>query len=163
MISERLEDSFNFFISVDLDAPAHKRTQRERTHDSPQSNGKLIPLQHTQIQQIVRVRQITDPHTPITSRFRRTLLRPSSKLDSVDRPPNRGERSIASFQADALHCDRSLVFGAAYRQFLRVNTEETLDMRQRVLRLSVRLVKGKVDIRRETFSDCSFSTLSASS
>lgn len=106
----------------------------------------MIPLQHPQLEVLVRIPQIPDPHPPLTPLLQSLLHRPPRKAQPIGGLPDLGQLEPLALHTNPLYRDPALILGPARADRLRVDTQDPGDMVQTVLRVPVGLLQGEVNV-----------------
>lgn len=106
----------------------------------------MIPLQHPQLQILIRIPEIPNPNSPLTPLFQSLLHRPASITQPIGSFPNLSQLEPLALDTNSLDSDPPLILGPAGRYGLSVHPEDTGDVVQAVLRVPVGLLECKVDV-----------------
>jgi hypothetical protein len=112
----------------------------------PQSDGEVIPLQHPQLQILVRIPQVPNPNSPLTPLFQSLLHRPAPITQPIGSFPDLGQLEPLALDTNSLDGDPSFILGSAGGDRLPVHPKDTGDVIQAILRVPVGLLECKVDV-----------------
>jgi hypothetical protein len=122
-----------FSSSFGLDAPGLSAmvhwTARmivvEQLEGLPESNGEMVAFQHAELEVFVRVDQVPNSRSSLSSLFDSLLLSPPTLSNIVCSSPNSNQILSASLETYSLDCYRSFIFRTAYTEVLGFTTKST--------------------------------------
>lgn len=115
--------------------------------DTSEGDDELVALQHAELEVLFPVLEISDSNTTLSSLLQHISQTPvAGTARAVDRAPDVGELLTEPLEADSLDSDSTLVLGSGDTQVLSGAVEGPGEGLENVLRVSVGLLHGEVDV-----------------
>jgi hypothetical protein len=107
----------------------------------------MISLEHPKVEELLGIRDISNPDTSLTPLLYSRLFGVSSRPDAVRSLPDSLQIHLPPFEAHALHSHSPLILCSADSQILVRDRQLPREMAQTVLGFAIRFLQSKVDER----------------